>query len=809
MSQILPPNGENPGNGGRLPGASRVEATDGFPPYGAYSPSPPGEGGFPWRRYVAALLRYKWVIAVALALGVVGAAGVFRAVDPEYTARGSLWIQSDDTNLTRGGPIAPGGLLESYAWLDLLRSGQVLDSVAYQYRLFVIPGRDVPRSAFQNLILQEDFQPDQYVLQISETGESWVLSRKEGTPVDQGRVGDPVGGAVGFRWMPPGELLVPGRDVPFHLSTPGDARRDLDSRLASIMDLQGNFIRLSLSGTDPSELAAILNSIMERHVKVSADLKRLKLDERVRTLEDQLARVEVELAGADQSLERFRVNTITLPSDASTPISAGLEITRDPVIDNFHRMRLDLVELQRDRNRLSEVLANLPSSGIRVEALEIIPATARSSQLTRTLEELIEARSDLRGLLNLFTEAHPEVIRTEARIARLEQDLIPAFGRQLLSELDSEITDLNRLVESAGRELSEIPARSIEEAQLVRRQASAATLYGDVRQRFEESRLAAASSIPDVTILDRATQPRFPSSDQRMRLAVIVLLGSLGAGLAGAVLLDRMDPKVRYPTQVTSELGMEILGAIPWILPQNGRKSSENREQVLESFRELRLNLEFAHGAAGPVLLALSSPGPGEGKTLISTNLAMAFAEMGRRTLLVDADTRRGDAERLVGRERKPGLTDYLMGRLSFGDLVQATDYPGLDFIGSGSRVSNSPELLATPEAQRLLARLRPSYDVIVVDSPPLGAGSDAFILGALTGNLVLVLRNGTSDRVLTRARLEPLARLPIRVLGAVLNDTGSTGVYRYYGSYLPGYGASDEAEDETTPKALKSAEAG
>jgi capsular exopolysaccharide synthesis family protein len=197
----------------------------------------------------------------------------------------------------------------------------------------------------------------------------------------------------------------------------------------------------------------------------------------------------------------------------------------------------------------------------------------------------------------------------------------------------------------------------------------------------------------------------------------------------------------------------------------------------------------------------VTSPSQGEGKSFITTNLAVAFAEMGRRTLLIDGDTRRGDAHRLLGLERSPGLTDYLRDR-NAGEVIQSTEYPTLDYIACGTRGTTTPELLASSEMSAFMGTLRRAYDVILVDSPPLAAGADPIILASLTGNLVVVIRTGSTEKQLAAAKLDVLGRLPVRVLGAVLNDVEDKGVYRYYYDYLPDYQPEAEEDDET-PKVL------
>jgi len=180
----------------------------------------------------------------------------------------------------------------------------------------------------------------------------------------------------------------------------------------------------------------------------------------------------------------------------------------------------------------------------------------------------------------------------------------------------------------------------------------------------------------------------------------------------------------------------------------------------------------------------------------------VSFGEVGRRTLLIDGDTRRGDAHRLLGLSQSPGLIDYLRGSGN-GNVIQTSEHENLDFIGCGARGASTPELLASPRMAEFMGTLKQRYDVIVVDCPPLAAGGDAVILGALTGNLTLVIRTGSTEKHLTQAKLAPLSRLPIRLLGVVLNDVDPSGGSHYYSSYLPGYEAMGAEGDEVSAALL------
>lgn len=764
---------------------------------GAYSfgrhTDPEEEGnGLQLGRVLASLRRFKWLLAAMVVLGVAGGVLAYRYVEPEYRVEGAIWVNIEDTNARVAGPIAQGGLLEQRAWIDLLLSYAVLEPVVVKEKLY-LRGVGEHRPLFRDFELADRFIPGAYTLEVAEEGGSWTLSSELGGRVGAGEPGDSVGAELGFRWVPPADALEAGRKISFEVVHPRDAAFRLSERIQPEMDRQGNFIRLALTGTNPERIASILQSVMERHVEVAASLKKGKLEELTVILQEQLGSVQAELEAAENALESFKVATVTLPTEESAPIASGIEETRDPVFSDYFNRRVELDNVDRNLERLMAILDSIPENEVRVESFELIPAVSSSSQLVNALDELTQMRATLRALRQDFTEDYPPLEDLREEIRQMETETLPRLTRSLVDELRARRAELQRGLDQRSQELRQIPRRAIQEARLERQVAIRDRLYVDLRQRFETARLAAASSIPDVRILDEAAVPSVPSGDQRLPMAAVVFLGFLGVGVAGAVLWDRMDPRFRYVTDVSDDLGMEILGVVPRLKP--GR--ADNAHTVFEAFRDIRMRTEFAHGAARPMVLTITSPDQGEGKTFVSSNLAIAFAQLGQVTLLVDADTRRGDLHELFDLERKPGLTDLLEGKVR-ESVIHGTAYDNLDVLPCGSRKSDSPELLSSGRMQQALAALKARYDVIILDSPPMSAGSDTFVLGAHAGNLIAVMRSGTTNKELTKAKLDSFLRLPVRILGGVLNDiekTATVGYYRHYTYYLPEYAPTDEEE--------------
>jgi len=466
---------------------------------------------------------------------------------------------------------------------------------------------------------------------------------------------------------------------------------------------------------------------------------------------------------------------------------------------DYFNLKMDADQLHRQRAAITRVLA-LSGDSASIDALAYIGAVQQSPDLQQALKELVTKRAELRALRYRYTDEHPSVRKVLGDIAELEHHTIPSLAQVLLADLTARENALAPEIAAGGHQLKAIPQRAVEEARLRRDADIAAAIYTNVQARQSEAQLAEASSTPDVRMLDAAVAPRAPVKAPDSRLIFLGVLVGLGLGVAGAVVASRLDPRVRDADQVTGEMGLRILGMLPHVKNRDAGPDDLQVAQLIEAMRSVRLNLMHAYGPSRPLVITVTSPGPGDGKSFVSTNLALACAQFGQRTLLIDGDSRRGNLHRGIGVPRLPGLTDFLAGRAAFEAIMLPSRYPYLQFIPAGKRLRESPELLGSPAMAHLMERVHPEFDVIVVDSPPLGAGVDPCTLGTLTGNMILVLRTGATDRDVARTHLTMVRHLPIRILGCVVNDVRPEGMYGYYGYYyLAGYNG-EAAETEPAP---------
>jgi len=751
---------------------------------------PPPEPGIPWGRYISALRRYKWLMLAIVILGTSAGVGATRFLKPEYKATATIYIEPPPDD---AGPIRAAELLRSFGWLELLTTGVVLDSVAISQRLYLIPASDKDSAVFASFALAEKYVTGNYVLNVDDSGKSWTLNSERAGLVETGAVGDSIGRKLGFVWIPAAQALPAGRSVVFGVITPREAGQRLLANFTTALNnqQQANFIRLSLTGSNAAKTAAILNDVTTQFEEVAADLKRRKLAILTETLAEQVKYASDQLREAETRLESYRVGTITLPTE-NVPVAAGLQATQPTVLTNYFNQKIEVEELRRDRTALQGVMSRMGTPGFSMDAFQTIPGVRDAPDLSRALEELSSADAELRALKFRYTDEHKPVRDLQDRITTLRTQTIPMYANGLVQQMLTQERALEGQIATQSRDLQQIPTRTINEQRLTRDQIAAATLYTTLNTRYEEAKLALASAIPDVKILDPAVTPRRPTSNSAPRIILLGFLASIGLALAVALLLDQLDKRFRYPDQVR-DLGLTILGAVPALnRGKEGLQKPADAAQTLEAFRSIRLNLAHSYGS-GPVRLTISSPGPNEGKSLICSNLALSFAEAGYKTLLIDGDIRRGELHKTFDVERRPGLLDFLGGEAAVADILRPTSHSGLTLIPCGTRLHHGPEMLGSSRMSELMAQLKGAFNVILVDSPPLGAGIDPFVLGAATGHMVLVLRSGETDRAMAEEKLKLVDRLPIRLLGAVLNDvdTKQSG-YKYY-TYVYGYAAEDD----------------
>jgi capsular exopolysaccharide synthesis family protein len=248
--------------------------------------------------------------------------------------------------------------------------------------------------------------------------------------------------------------------------------------------------------------------------------------------------------------------------------------------------------------------------------------------------------------------------------------------------------------------------------------------------------------------------------------------------------------------------GLPILSVIPRSRAARGNGGSrinvvEGESPSAEAYRQLRTNLSFARPGLPQQVIVLTSPTPGDGKSMTSTNLAATLAQQGGRCLLIDADMRRGALNEAFEVRRDPGLSQVLASQVPFRDAVHTVQLTELrasfDFLTGGVHPPNPAELLGSSRFKELIASCRESYDTVIIDAPPLNLVTDASVMGAAADGVLVVVRAGITRGDALDFAMDQLESVRAPLLGVILNDVNprSEG---YYGKYAGYYGRGQGA---------------
>ena len=458
----------------------------------------------------------------------------------------------------------------------------------------------------------------------------------------------------------------------------------------------------------------------------------------------------------------------------------------------FMREQIPIVrrDLDRAEDAFNEYASKNQSIDVTAENEAIL---AQLVELDTRIQEVELQRIELN---RRFTTNHPNVIAAEEQY-RLRLSERARFNSKIesLPDTQQQLFSLRRDVEVASE------------------------IYQLLLYKAQEMEVAKASTVGNVRIIDAAIVDR--SEPVAPKKALIVVIGTLLGGLLGVaiVLIRRVIYRGIESADQIESAGLSVFASVPFSVEQkrwddafnDGKRAhkansglkvlakEEPTDLAVEMLRNLRTSLYFNLGEAPNKAVMITGPSPGVGKSFISVNLATVCALAGQKVLLVDADMRRGYLHRYTTKTNKDGLSDYLSGQSALSEVIFGTAIDGLDVITRGRTPPNPSELLHHNRLQELIDSCSENYDLILFDTPPVLAVTDAKIVGQFVGNSLLVCRfDKTTQREIQHAQ-EQLQRDGAKVTGAVLNGVEKrlSNYYGYGGYYGYGYGYKYASRNE------------
>jgi len=519
-------------------------------------------------------------------------------------------------------------------------------------------------------------------------------------------------------------------------------------------------------------------------------------------LEEQLREIEAQLANAENALASFRSSQRVFSARGSLEARQG----------SLLELEMRRGELAADRRMYGELLGKLQrprSPGEdEIRALIAVPILSANPVVNRLYEQRVQyemTRDSLTTGVWRSAPTNPDVARLDTLIATTDQRFVGALSGQIAT-LDARLEALDTLRAQNAAIAAALPRVESIEEQLARRVEANRQLVDKLKDEFQKARMAEVVEEGQVDILDDASLPYRPLSRMRSLKLLLGVIVGMGLGVIAALVAESASTRVRRRGDIEDDLQIPVLSVIPKISAPQPRRipslrmRSANGTGALgegaapngkssntipmtpagsEAFRLLRSSLKWRQAGRMAQSIAVTSALPQEGKTTTSTNLAAAFALEGQRVLLIDCDVRRTRLHRAFRVPRNPGLVQVLRGLLPPASAVRGTFITGLSFLPAGRDVDTFGDLLGSDRMRLLLKELSENFDIIVLDTPPVLAVSDATAVAPLVDGVVVVVHAGVTDRRAVRQTLDQLERVGAQLIGAVLNDAHGS-IQRY-----------------------------
>jgi polysaccharide biosynthesis transport protein len=420
---------------------------------------------------------------------------------------------------------------------------------------------------------------------------------------------------------------------------------------------------------------------------------------------------------------------------------------------------------------------------------------AQNPVLGQLQSQLSQVDVQLQTALQQYTEKHPTVIQLRAQEAQIKREIaqqqativantntVPnplyqqlqqqaaQYSTQIASD-SAQLDALHKEEHGLNPQLEGLPAEAQTLTNLQAQAQSAQNVYSALQQKYNNAAIARDTALSDVTI----TQPADPRyADIRPNLLLNLALGiALGAILAvlGAFVIDYLDNTIKDDREVEEELALPSLGSIPLVKMRNGTPELPwVRTMSVEAFLQLVTSIKYASDTRLSTLV-VTSPTQADGKSTIALNVALAMGELEPRVLLVDADLRRASLHMKLRMKNARGLSDILVGRSTFSEVVQSTRYPGLDILTSGTPAPNPIKLLESKRMDDLLREAQERYRCIVIDGTALSVNVDSAVVARKADGTVLVLSANRTDVRAAKRALRRMQQVGVHnVLGYVLN---------------------------------------
>jgi capsular exopolysaccharide synthesis family protein len=599
-----------------------------------------------------------------------------------------------------------------------------------------------------------------------------------------------------------GAPSIPGVSVPLIPETPSETKVINAFLLGVTVSPIRNsrLVDLKYLSTDPQFAALVANAMAKAYIEQTLEYKFLSSREASDWLSQQLTEQRKQVETSEQALQRYREQTD----------SVSLEDKQNITVQKLADINAAVTKAKTERLQKQALYKQITAIEHDRAALDTFPAILASPFIQQLKGQAADLQRQRASLAEKYGEKHPEMIRLQSQIQDTDakiQGEIAKVVQSIRTEYETAQAQENSLVGALEQQKTEAMALSrkgIDYGVLQRDANTNRQMFDALLQRAKETGVSAELKSTNIRVVDAAIVPTSPVSPKKLLNLILAVFGGGIFAVGLAFFFEYLDNRVKSPEEIKRYLGLPFLGLVPVL---EGKESAEDAllhtdvpAAFAEAFRGIRTNVLFSSAEEGGRSVVVTSTGPGEGKTLIATNLAVALAQAGQRVLLMDADMRKPRVHEVFHEPQTPGLSNVLVGNAKASEAVRPGPVGNLWLLLSGVAPPNPAELLASHRFKEFLSTLEEHFDWVIIDSPPVMAVTDASVIAHVAQGVIYVVRCEHTNKHTAATALEQLESAKAKFLGGILNrvDVQRNSYYysNYYRkSYASYYGAGHDAK--------------
>lgn len=543
-------------------------------------------------------------------------------------------------------------------------------------------------------------------------------------------------------------------------------------------------VDLTFRSPDPVFAAAALNELVNQYAQQSLEFRLEATGQTNAFLNAQLEEQRKAVEESERKLQEYKEQ-----NDAGS-----VDDTQNIVVQKLNALNAELTQARIARVDKEVTYNTLLDMQKRGDPLDTFPLVQASQIVQRLKQDIATKESSRASMSTQFGPAYQPMrdlireIETARRDLDAEIQKIVAGAR---AEFESARTKEQTLQQSLNAQQGEslgLDRKMMQYAALEREAQGNRQLYQNLLTRTKETGAVSDYRGLNVQVIDKAEKPQTPVLPQTQRDLLTAAFGGLLLAVALAFGIEYFDSRIKSPEEIAQHLNLPFLGLIPAVTmkDQSGEAPllGDAPPAFSEAMRSVRTALLFSSADEGARSVMVTSTGPHEGKTLVSSSLAITLAQAGQRTLVVDADMRRPRMHEALGRAQEPGLSNLLVGEATLPDAARPTSVPNLFLLAAGHIPPNPAELLGSKRFLDLLEDLKRRFDWVVIDAPPVMPVTDAAVIASHMGGVLFVIGSEMTPRQSASVAVDQLRGVNAKFVGAVLNRVNLHRHSYYYAPY-------------------------